>query len=84
MSDDPAIAAARAIVASNGEAASAFLKVVEILEPLRKEQRVWCVRQIEDLVNSEFKAELPDLLPKMDVTQQLPPAVVAEVIEGEE
>ncbi len=39
--------------------------------------------QIEDLVNSEFKAELPDLLPKMDVTQQLPPAVVESVVEGE-
>ncbi len=84
MSDDPAIAAARAIVASNGEAANAFLKVVEILEPLRREQREWCVRQIDDLVHSGFKAELPDLLPKMDVTRELPPAVVDAVIEGEE
>ena len=71
MSDDPAIAAARAIVASNGEAANAFLKVVEILEPLRKEQRAWCVRQIDDLVNSGFKAELPDLLPKVVSNRQL-------------
>ena len=71
MSDDPAIAAARAIVASNGEAASAFLKVVEILEPLRKDQRIWCVRQIEDLVNAEFKAELPDLLPHVSSNRQI-------------
>ncbi len=69
MSDDPAIAAARAIVASNGEAASAFLKVVDILEPLRKEQRVWCVKQVDELVKSGLDAELPDLLPRVKHTQ---------------
>jgi len=71
MTDDPAIAAARAIVASNSESETAFLKIVDILEPLRKEQREWCVRQMHDTVNSEFKPELPNLLPRVSSNRQI-------------
>ena len=81
MSDDPAIAVPRAIVASNGEAANAFLKLVEVLEPLRKDQRMWCVRQIGELVNSGFKAELPDLLPTVRSNRQITDGEVPETEE---
>lgn len=71
MTDDPAIAAARAIVASNSESEGALLKVLDILEPLRTEQRAWLAQQIQDTVDSEFKPDLPNLLPRIVSNRQI-------------
>ncbi len=48
-----------------------------------QEQRVWCVRQIEDLVNSEFKTELPDLLPRVTTNRQITDGDAVAISEEE-
>ena len=83
MTDDPAIAAARAIVASNDESEAALIKVLDILEPLRKDQRAWMARQIQDTVTSEFKPDLPDLLPRVASNRQIAEGE-AEIIPEED
>ena len=69
MTNDPDIAAARAVLASNDEASVAFQKVLEILEPLRQDQRRWLIVQLDRLVNATSEINLPDLIPPLDRPQ---------------